>query len=419
MIFFLILLIVCLALRFFGVDDFAVALFFCIMNILFLSFNIQKQKISNSIKFIILGALLVRIIFVVIDVYFMKLPHSGADDDAFYESSLQIYNNMELIWQNIYGGVYSKLLACVFTFTGPERVVGEFINVSLSIISIIKLSKISKNIGIGSKREKILLILFSFMPNIVFLNCCLRRDTFISFAIIESIVQVLKWFKDGNIKYAIMSVVFIIVAGSFHAAAFCVAPVYIWYYVLYNRKTEKIEVKGIGFIKQFFVFLVCCIVGLFIFNNFQTKFSSFVNMDSIFEAASYSRGDSAYLVNIKIDSLLSLMLFLPIKFVYFLISPMPWDFRNIYDIISFLMDSAVYLYFIIKILKNRKYNKVSKNNLFLYSFLVICAVFSIGTFTSGTAIRHRYNVLPFLAISGLCFEAKKENVCRKIEQRNQ
>ena len=117
----------------------------------------------------------------------------------------------------------------------------------------------------------------------------------------------------------------------------------------------------------------------------------------MFDLLSKKRGGSSYLTNLKITNYFDMLLFAPIKVLYFWISPVPWEFRGVIDIISFLFDSIAYIYFISFIYKNRKIkiNKVDKVIciIIILGFLFSSTMFAFGTFNSGTALRHRNKLL--------------------------
>ena len=171
------------------------------------------------------------------------------------------------------------------------------------------------------------------------------------------------------------------------------------YFFLYNRKKEKIDFKNIKIFKLIPFIFIIVFFGFYFLQNSDSKFSKFLGpsaFDSLYETLEYTRGGSAYLVNLKVNSFFDVILYSPIKFLYFLFSPMPWNWRGISDISTFIMDSIVYLYLLVIVLKNKKNNIVKSFGL---CFLVLAFVFGLGTYTAGAAARHRYNVLPFLLVT--------------------
>jgi len=150
---------------------------------------------------------------------------------------------------------------------------------------------------------------------------------------------------------------------------------------------------------------------------FFNKFTHLVeDTDDFYEIASGSgRGDAAYLTNLKTENPLELVLHGPIKMLYFLSSPLPWDWRGIIDIISFLYDGIIYLPLILYSVANfKKY--VRGNPLSIGVFLMLITtvfIFGIGVNNAGTAMRHRYKIFYLIFILFLMVFNKKKNKALK------
>ena len=112
----------------------------------------------------------------------------------------------------------------------------------------------------------------------------------------------------------------------------------------------------------------------------------------------YKGADSIYLPQLKINNIREAIIYSPIRGLYFLISPTPFYWRGIVDVLSFMLDSSIYIIFImesIRVLKNREIvlnNKVIVLGLLL-SIFVFTIIFGLGVNNSGTAIRHRNKIL--------------------------
>lgn len=122
---------------------------------------------------------------------------------------------------------------------------------------------------------------------------------------------------------------------------------------------------------------------------------------------------SRYLPGIRIDSLKSLILYFPLKWFFYLASPLPMDWRGITDAAAFLCDSSIHLLVLfLGISVCLKYSKKNINDgkhllmrrIFYVAFIcfILCAsVFCLGTANAGTALRHRdvlisYEIIVFI-----------------------
>lgn len=369
-----------------------------ILFITIISFDIicyiLTLKCKRSIKNILLLALLIRIIFLIIDIYFFRLPHAGQDDDGFYKYAMLMYSNGFTL--NSYGGLYTAFIYLLSRFIGTCRLGLQFTSVVCSMISFIVINHILSLNKINEKTSYKMLLILCFLPNFIFLNSILRRESIMFMFTILSIFEFVKWINNRNILFSLLSLFFAVVSSLFHSALIFSMLPFLIYFTLYNHDKKKVVFNGIGNIKIILLIFIVLFFGIFYIKNFNTKFGFIDGMDSIYNKVNYTWGNSAYLTNYKVDSLKGLILFAPLKFIYFLFSPMPWNLRGIVDLFSFLLDSMIYLYLFVICIKRHK-NAIG--NCMFYSFLITTLIFSIGTFTSGAAIRHRYSIIPLLAVS--------------------
>src|SRR5699024_3674858 len=121
------------------------------------------------------------------------------------------------------------------------------------------------------------------------------------------------------------------------------------------------------------------------------------------------RGESAYLTNVEINNFLEMIIFAPLKIVYFIGSPMPWTLRNFSDLISFFLDSVFYLFAAFLFIKN--WYLLKKNPLLLIILISLVSgwlIFGLGISNAGTALRHRFKLFYLIIIAmGLIWSKNK------------
>ena len=118
------------------------------------------------------------------------------------------------------------------------------------------------------------------------------------------------------------------------------------------------------------------------------------------------RGGSGYRAGLSISNpLLDFAVNTPIRVAYFVLSPMPWDWRGIADIVAFCFSSLYYFivfYYVYRAHK-RKIVSDNKRNLMMACFIVIVlgyVVFSLGVSNAGPAMRHRDKSSPLYSHAG-------------------
>ena len=86
--------------------------------------------------------------------------------------------------------------------------------------------------------------------------------------------------------------------------------------IFYHKKTDKL-----AFTKTLILFIIFILISAALFgqtnNILLTKFNKVEKFTDIYEQANVRGGGSTYLTNLKVNSLLTLILYGPIKCFYF------------------------------------------------------------------------------------------------------
>ena len=317
---------------------------------------IDFRKYHKKLTLILYSGYVARLLAMLWDIYARNIflfPGSGGDSERFLSTAIRISQNISLLSQEIYGDYYTKFLGIMFYFTGAERMIGQYINVLLGVSIIITLYNILKTLNISEKTINIVIALIAFFPNAIVMSAILLRENLI-------------------IIFALLSFLFFL-----------------------NR---------IAFDRNTLIYLVVFIIFAgFIYLNysdvFLAKFRNIKGIDDLYRELSTGRGGSQYLKDIRVDSPLDLIIYLPIKMLFFLISPFPTDWRGLEDILAFILDSMLYVYMISYAVKNFRWT--DKKPIFLgltLSLLAFVLIFAIGVSNAGTAMRHRNKILPLLLV---------------------
>lgn len=388
-------------------NNYYLTLFFIFLTTIILFFNIAKNY--TRFLFIIFTSFIIRILFLIIDLKYRDvfiIPHSGNDTENFYNTGLLISRNLILLNESIYGGVYSKFLGLLFYVYGDDRVFAQYLNILFAITAILITIKILKMMNVSPKVQTIMVMIMAFLPHSIIFSSILLRESLISLLLLISLYFFASWFKKGNVAYAFLSILFVLIASTLHSAVVGITIGYLFAFIFYKRTRNKIEFSAQSVI-PFSLFAILLSYTL-IFPESTTNlpfFNKFTHAledgDSIYDVASGSgRGGSAYLSSLQINNIVQLIMFSPIKMLYFFASPMPWDIRNFNDLISFLFDALFYIISFLLIIKNIKF---IKKNPFLI-IMVICLItalfiFGVGISNAGTALRHRFKLFYFVIIA--------------------
>lgn len=364
-------------------------MFIIALNSIALIVPVLKMERELRIPFWI--AYILRISALILDNGTSMLSDMNGDIDGYYTAAVQYYRNLSA--ENLYGGLYSKLLGIVFRFTGPSRLMGAYINVLIGMSTIYVVCKFMKSACVANKIQKYVAYWFAIFPYSIYNSCVVYRETIIAFLFAASFYFAYQWFLRPKIKNIALTLLFVSGASLFHAGSIVLATGYILLFVFYIPSKKKFVVRKDMVAVVFMIAVVCAVIVLNP-NLFLGKFLGVIeNPETAIQQFNRNTGGSAYLTWLQASSLLQVVLWSPLKAIYFLLSPIPFDWRNIIDAITFLVDSLSYLYCLLATLKNVKGNRYRP--LIIAAILSIVAaifVFGVGTWTAGTAIRHRNKI---------------------------
>jgi len=305
----------------------------------------------------ILAGYLFRLFVLFFDVYgrhFFLVPHSGIDSEGFLHSALLIATNPDLLGQRVYGGFYSKFLGLVYMLIVPERLLGQFFNVLFGMSIIFIVYRTLKKLNVDFRVQSVVMTMVSLFPHSVIFSSILLRESIITMLVAASTYYMIEWSLTTNFVDALLAVVFLLMGSAFHAGIIGLLVGYTFMFMFYNPKTNLFSFRA----RTVLAFGLMMLFGIVVYSQFGhvflAKFESIENMSTIYNVASSRRGGSAYLTSLQINSIGQLLIYTPIKMLYFLIVPLPHHWRGVSDIIAFVLDAVVYLYFLILVLRNRR-----------------------------------------------------------------
>lgn len=366
---------------------------------------------DRKIKHVIILGYLARVFVLFWDLYarnIYSLPNSGADTEMFYRMSVLISNNLSMIGTTN-GGMYSNILGIIFSLIGPQRVFGQYLNVLLGISTVFMLYKILENLDINTKVKRSVIFIATFFPNSIVFSAIFLREISPTFFVSVSLYFYIKWFKDTHTKNILLAFLFLGLASTFHSGVVGISLGYIFAYLFYKKESNNFKFSA-NTILAFIIIVTIFILSFTVLKDFIFgKFLNVEDIDDIFETATSSgAGGSAYLTGLEINNPGQFILFIPIKSIYFLFSPFPWDWRGVFDIFTFLFDSMLYMITIYNIVKNIKLLRKKPLTISLVLMLLgAVLIFATGVSNTGTAMRHRQKLLPvILMLLGIIINLK-------------
>lgn len=383
------------------------------INIINTIFILLRSK--NEYKFHITISYILRCILMFFDYYgrdIFVLPHSGADTENFYNTGL-LYMNSDKIWsENLFGGVYSKLIGIILKSIGDCKLFIQYINIVLAIFTIFIFIRILENLNINSRLRNILILILCYFPNNMIISSLILRESWIIFLLTIGVYFYIIYIYNKKQINLFLSAIFIILSSLFHSGMILVL-VAILIGELINSKGRYIIADILLF---FFMLIILYKFRDAIFSKFITQKEIILSRDDYIEEAG-----SRYLSSIYINNISEVIKFGWLKAIYFIASPTILYWRGLTDIVSFFLDSLLYIIITVKIIFKKgelpsKINTIYKT--FILALIFTVFVFGIGTSTAGTAIRHRNKLLIIFLILLAIIENYKVNIGIIEERRN-
>ena len=361
--------------------------------------------LSKSIKFknIITVSLILKLFILFVSYYsIFPVMFTGADSVRFDTQAFQMWQNPNLL-SHKYGTLYQPFLGYMYYIIGPQKMIAQYFNLVLSTFGLIFIDRLLCRFGIGNKSAMICMVILSLSPVAIILSSVLMIDALVTNFFIFSVCFFLFYIQEKRIIHVILSLLFLLLASAFHSGVF-VFIIGIIGYIFIEKDKNSVWVK--------ILCILIITIGIYSFSDaLFSKFSGLEKSESeIMEQLADARGGSAYLTGLKSDSIGMNLLFFPIKAIYFLFSPIPWDIRHLGDVIMLLLDSVLYYYVITQIIRARhELMNCDIRKYMIIGIVFVLFAFANGTHNTGTAARHRYKILPVLCMVYILYNKKDKN----------
>ena len=364
-----------------------------VLSTILINSNIKE----NSIKKILFLMLFIQIIIACIDNYITIFPLMGFDARAFESLAWFSYENNVNVGRGAYNYYILNPLYKIIKVRSAITI--EVLNILLNLLTNLNIYSILKNLKIKKQLLVLLIFIVALSPiSLIYRTGVLRESIiimFISYSLKSFITFMLS--KKNNIE-ALKSFIYIGLGAIFHSGVIFITTGYL-IALLSGKKNQKIF--------QYLI-LILGAIGFILFKDTLLEKVGGGDIDTIIAANNYTSlkmAGSGYLQSITTTSLGQIVAYLPLFMFYFLYSPTPDMFRGILDIVSFILNSSIYLYFtfygfyLYKKVKNQL--TLTEKKIIKYLFISIIftvAVFSVGTRNAGTAMRHRDKIVPLLIV---------------------
>lgn len=371
-----------------------------------------KFRLSNWQRLIILCGYLLRIIVMLIDIYAadaITIMHSGDDSIGFYRVAREIFETGSAERSS----AYTIALSRIFVVIGENRLLAQYLNILCFVGTVVVIIECIRMFPIVARHETWILAFLCLLPNYICLSAILLRESFMIFADTAAVFCFVLWMKKDEWKYFVLAFMAALPAIILHSASIGLWIAFFIIAFIWDNKGEKYRVNR----KSGIFIALAAIVGMTIIvvPRFRNLLLLYIPSDFSVNSLTmryFEEGGSDYLRNISIDSWTQFYFWTVIRMVYFLLAPMPMDWRGLGDAAAFVIDSIPIIVMIVGtvkgICKSRNWRYAMTG---ILSCLVVIGIFAWGVSNAGTAMRHRGLLIGMFAIAYCISKSGNEHEC--------
>jgi hypothetical protein len=374
--------------------------------------------INRRIGFLLFGAYLARTAAALIHYYVFTLP-AGCCDAVRFEQRAWLWSDMPAefyfaLFDPTQSYVISWLGAGVYAIFGRDPLLLQMINVFLGTLTVFVVYKTSVLV----MRERYAMVaawLFALHPTIVEHSAVFLREAQIVLMLALSIYFFVRWMQEYRPVFVVGAVASLTISSLFHGAMIVglagmivVIGGVLFYRALVTVQTARVR-RGVLPTTMILVTGVIIVIGL----QQLPRLSTIGNMEELMQAEQAAmelgraaevraHGSASYLEWMTVNSPADVVWQAPIRTVYFLYSPFPWDVSALRHTKGFI-DSAFLLFITFLVVKYRRtlWRHPIYRALFVI-LLIYVVIFSFGASNFGSAIRHKSKFMPiFVMFYGL------------------
>lgn len=387
-----------------GISDNAPGIIFFIYLIGMLCFLLLASggvlKTSND-KILFWSATFLKIAYGLYRFPIAELSNPNLSNDAggFWRTAVQYYDGN---FSRVYTP-FPYILNFEFHIFGKNVLCCCLTNIVLYMLMVLLVISVLNRFAIyGTGRFWSVLLSAFLVYGIQVTNNILREATYF-ILITASFFEYMMYLhtkKQTNIYFAILLLVPVLVL---HIGYFPIAAVYIADIFLHEKiRAKKDMLNRLVIIIAFAAFVL--FASQLNSMGYLTKGRGLVGLINKIVGANsdevMGEAGSRYLAGLKISSILTFILYSPVKWFFYMFSPLPTNWRGLTDIAAFLLDGCVHLACLLMSVKcisrlkrltddGRRDLIIRLVRVGIWSVVFCGFVFGLGTSTAGTAIRHR------------------------------
>lgn len=353
---------------------------------------------NSGIFNILIVALIIRIATLLFGHYIAPLPDSTSDAVGFEIRAWSLAQDgfLSLISKFEFNTFifFSWLHAIPYSLLGRSVLLAQSISLFFGIGTIFLGWKIANILWDRRTANKVGWTMALF-PSLILYSVLFMREVYICFFLTLALYGIILWVKTDSFKSILFALTGFAGATLFHGAMFVGAIVFvIALTTIYLKRFFKlIKNYKVNFKNLLLVSMFVIVSSLYFSDRISIQYLgqfSKINSGTLLTKINYAhRGDASWPEFTKASSENELLYKAPLRFVYFVMSPFPWDVKKTKHLFG-MIDAFLYTILSLLILINIKV--IWRDPALRFIFILLLAyivVFSFGVGNFGTGIRHR------------------------------
>lgn len=368
---------------------------------IWLFFVIKK---NNSILNFLLVAFLLRSSCLLLDQYFITLPDSTADAVRYEFRAFSYSKNdgLKIIFNLFQDDSFfiSRIISIFYTLLDRSPMMAKAFSVWMGVGSVYLIYKLAFELW-GQRAAIKAGWVAALFPSLILYSAIILKESYIIFFFIYGLIGCVLFIKEKKISNFIQACFGLLVVSIINGAMIFGIITFLIYvlfdlvrkknFLIYKNKILTVLLSLVILLPIYFY-----VTGHYAIPKYG-NFEKLTDIENILNKIAFSSRNSTqfgasgaaypeWLIPKNLEEIIYLS---PIRMIYFLYSPFPWDIKRLSHLVG-LLDSLLYIYLSICFWKNRKkcFQDPSLRFLILV-FMISIFIYCWGVGNFGTGIRHR------------------------------
>tara|TARA_B100000315_G_scaffold125356_1_gene115224 strand:- start:316 stop:1809 length:1494 start_codon:yes stop_codon:yes gene_type:complete len=360
------------------------------------------------LAYVLVAAFSVRAATALFHYYAFPLPDGIADAVRFELDAWSLATDHKHGSYLNYPGINSRFfpwcLSLIYLLTGRSILLLQALSVFVGVLSVYAMWSLTSELW-GRREGIIAAWLLAVFPTVVMYSALPMREPYLILCLLLGLTWVGRWVRTKKGKPLVWAVLYFVIGAHFHSSMWLVILAFsslvvfrAWYLRFGSKQATRVSRVAIAGL-----IIGSLSIAAFIISDVQVdkfgKLEELIKVERLIQYAAEKQHSDGHVAGSaypdwtipKTGS--DLVWVLPVKTLYLLFSPFPWDVRTLTHFIG-VFDGLLYLILIAAVVRGSR--KISQNPSAIAIALVVVpymVAYGFGTSNFGTALRHRTKIL--------------------------